>query len=747
MLFCLKQFQGFSKFLKFNNISDDSLLNACKYFSHKEIGKGDFLYKEGDKAEMFYGVVSGHIIEEKSSSIFQYIVKNPNLLHNIRERKSKKNSVRSNASAFASQLTNQQTGGPNSTNQAKKKKKDCGVEDDSRTFVNYFKLGDCFGDHDLLHLKKKAANAYATEHTHLFVLDSTSFNYCFSKDLIKSEFERNDFLCKNVFNGMDQTALFSIFALLKPVILDYGEYFYHEGSSKTDLIFILYQGTAVIEKKIIRGIANSFRETLNEDKQCIASKILHISPGFCAGLEVLSPVKSRKYSMKATSPFTSALCFEYSQIAHDIIEKLKEKLKPYTTVLDNAHNKFSTKYYDELHRNVINYHTYTNINHTLFDRNVKVNKINKIVEQCTSQPKLVETHYITIEREIEPTIKTSPSKTKINDNDLFKTYSNLDCLQEGVALEKESNLPINENAKLISGTNIKFSFSASKLFAKRLFEKKFESSKKIINKKKLSSKLSKLMRAPYFDSSIFDKIKPKLMIEKTVSTPILSTSTYQNYSKSILRKDAHPKILKGKSALEYLVSISNQNSEVRLNVSSTTAKFSKIKSHQINKRTSELVIIREDCVQKSEGLAGSLYSSSKKKQINGSIDSEECNTINSMKHLRSTMNTISKKTIAMNTERDTVSTIQNFDEELFDKPINIIFQSKCSSNETKQTLAISKESPKVAHESCKSVRLKNDIWKSIKNWECRKETLFHSGSFKLPLLSEAEEKINSKKLN
>jgi hypothetical protein len=53
--------QGFQNFIKFNSISDETLQLAAHYLEYKSIKKGEYLFKQGELNENFYGIVEGLI--------------------------------------------------------------------------------------------------------------------------------------------------------------------------------------------------------------------------------------------------------------------------------------------------------------------------------------------------------------------------------------------------------------------------------------------------------------------------------------------------------------------------------------------------------------------------------------------------------------------------------------------------------------------------------------------------------------
>lgn len=51
----------FRKFLKFNNIDDDTIRYAANYMDHTKIVKGTYIFKQGDVADKFYAIINGKV--------------------------------------------------------------------------------------------------------------------------------------------------------------------------------------------------------------------------------------------------------------------------------------------------------------------------------------------------------------------------------------------------------------------------------------------------------------------------------------------------------------------------------------------------------------------------------------------------------------------------------------------------------------------------------------------------------------
>jgi hypothetical protein len=66
--FILKMMPEFKKFIKFNNIGHEAIRKAANYLQYMRIPKGEIIFKQGQQANFFYGIINGKVsikIEER----------------------------------------------------------------------------------------------------------------------------------------------------------------------------------------------------------------------------------------------------------------------------------------------------------------------------------------------------------------------------------------------------------------------------------------------------------------------------------------------------------------------------------------------------------------------------------------------------------------------------------------------------------------------------------------------------------
>lgn len=408
---------------------------------YKEYYEDEYIYKEHDKSSGLYILISGKVQLEKTDFIFSF------LLNSIQNNKS----IDSQVNIQNSQLGVEQTPLSNTNKKVFKLKKNSLLplndkdnkknqsppkknmfsQDDQP--LQIFSDGDIFGYNELVHQKKRNNCVIVkTQVVKIAYMTYSSFTQCFQKELLRSEYDRKDFLIKNntLCKNMDLNRMNILFDSVEHILLNNGEYFFYEGSDKVNLIVILYQGQAVLEKKFIKGSDESYKEPLKEDLLSSSSKIMYLSQGDIVGFESLKDEKRRRFSMKATTSFASGLCINYNEITKELRMKLKENLEDYILNIEKVHKGFYEEYLKIQKRDKINFKSYSNLKEELYSKDVKMEKIDKYIKKMKFED--VNKH------------------KKIRQNDNLIGEGNVENeFSQGKAQKEESR--INEK---ISGTNI-----------------------------------------------------------------------------------------------------------------------------------------------------------------------------------------------------------------------------------------------------------------------------------------------------
>lgn len=379
-----------------------------------------------------------------------------------------------------------------------------------------YKIGTVIGDKDVIYKRKRQTNIIAIKDCKFFYFDITAFNYI-QRDLIKSDYDKKDFLINSsiLCSNLDALKLNTLINRnIKYITLNRGEYFFKEGNSNVNSIYVIYKGEAMLEKKYNKLNLNTLYEIQDEDNLLTSGKVITIEKGMLAGYECFdnSEDKSitindnllsdnfeceisnktfsnlqkisnvidnktlllstatklrRKFSLKAATNTTTAFIIDIHELNIDTIRKLRDNLKVYIDIIQNAYNKFCTNYYENTTTNSGN--------------NNKTNKTNNINSNLAKDFIKEETRINRINKEIDKTIKkineskmdefNNAKSTNRNVINIYNTFYN----NENINLYKKKgcikDLSFRKNALFKKNNNSKFKVYNE---FKQEFNKKFE---------------------------------------------------------------------------------------------------------------------------------------------------------------------------------------------------------------------------------------------------------------------------------
>jgi CRP-like cAMP-binding protein len=138
----IKIIPGFKKFIGYYNIDDLAVENVLKYYinhkaacyiTYKKFEKGSYIFKQGDKSDFFYCIISGAVSIRERKKIFY--------LHNdVRKMR---------------------------------------LEEKEEEKI-ILEAGQCFGEWGLIYKKPRSSSFYCIQDCDLFVLDSHGFELSFN---------------------------------------------------------------------------------------------------------------------------------------------------------------------------------------------------------------------------------------------------------------------------------------------------------------------------------------------------------------------------------------------------------------------------------------------------------------------------------------------------------------------------------------------------------------------------------------
>ena len=234
------------KLLKFKGISDTSLTKVAYYMKYKKFEQGEYIFKQGDKPDNFYGIIDGTI-----SLIYNYT--DPNDL--------------------------------DSENYPIKKK------------IEKLKMsrGWSFGEWALLFSKPRTTDAKCLTIVEVFYITENIFTQFLGKEIYKSDNEKKNFIYKKL-PGIQTNNIRSVLSSVVPCFYYKNEFVYKEGEDALNL-FVIYQG----ECRCTKYLGNIKK---NKHDLHLMSDLFKVDQGCMMGLEILGKEKKYQANMIVTKDFT-----------------------------------------------------------------------------------------------------------------------------------------------------------------------------------------------------------------------------------------------------------------------------------------------------------------------------------------------------------------------------------------------------------------------------------------------------------
>ena len=326
---CIKHYPTFIEYMKFHNISNDLLEKISPFLKHKQIMKGDYLFKEDKKPNYFFGVINGKIslrtfdenfiLENKRKFDNEelnmekiYIFKNKNnilkLNEEINEAKDLKNSNSSgkiidnknnNNSLNNNNINNNNINNDNNEQNKNKEEKEEKIEtnkieiDENTTIeicfenipgrekylqegyeLKLLKRGDCYGIDELLTSHKNPINALAIENTDIFYIEKEYFDKFLLNSVSRIDLERKYIINKLIPIPME------LLMNIRPEIYGNNHIIYTEFDYAFEAIYI-YKGSAELKKYPLAKTKSDIYEHKN-----VLKTVSKIGEGGIAGWEI-----------------------------------------------------------------------------------------------------------------------------------------------------------------------------------------------------------------------------------------------------------------------------------------------------------------------------------------------------------------------------------------------------------------------------------------------------------------------------
>ena len=198
LLYFLKTTPVFKQYIYINRFSNESLINSFRVGKYVRLKKGTILFKQGDKTDLFYLVLSGCIGFILTTYDDNILKKNP----------------------FSRE-------------------------------VNSIKVGAYFGEWGLIYRINRTVSAYAKENSLLLGFDKKTFKAYYQNNIIFSENNSKKFVLKhiNTFKEINEVSFNQYYREIKKIYCIPGQEIFHEGDN-ADSFYLVYMGSCSVKKGV-----------------------------------------------------------------------------------------------------------------------------------------------------------------------------------------------------------------------------------------------------------------------------------------------------------------------------------------------------------------------------------------------------------------------------------------------------------------------------------------------------------------
>ena len=198
LLYFLKSTPVFKQYIYINHFTNESLINSFRLGKFVRLQKGTILFKQGDKTDLFYLVLSGCIGFILTTYEDNILKKNP----------------------FSRE-------------------------------VNSIKVGTYFGEWGLIYRINRTVSAFAKENSLLLGFDKKTFKTFYQNNIIFSENNSKKFVLKHIktFKEINEVSFNQYYREIKKIYCIPGQEIFHEGD-KADSFYLVYMGSCSVKKGV-----------------------------------------------------------------------------------------------------------------------------------------------------------------------------------------------------------------------------------------------------------------------------------------------------------------------------------------------------------------------------------------------------------------------------------------------------------------------------------------------------------------
>jgi len=354
----LYQLKEMEQFIKFNGIKDITLRKAAQFMKYHFFKKNEYIFHEGDKSNIFYGIISGEVsvrgkrkVKIPIKKIKKYLIKNENAkkffdfdnnleensMENSNIEKSEENNNINNNNNNESIEKNNQKSEEEKTKLKKEKEKiikeilemkdnnklikkeakeeEDYIEEEIEIEIIRFLAGWCFGEWAIIYDKPRTAGILCLTDVELFSLSKEHFISTFSKEIIRADIEKKNFVTKKIPNFQIDSIPYLLSSIV-PVFYKMGQVVYTENDS-ANFLYVLYQGECVVKKRIdfINVDEEMFNKNLSiKNNNNNLKTLFKVGAGCVLGLETIIPNSNYLTNLIASHDFTILYKMKLSEL-------------------------------------------------------------------------------------------------------------------------------------------------------------------------------------------------------------------------------------------------------------------------------------------------------------------------------------------------------------------------------------------------------------------------------------------------
>ena len=305
---CLLLLPNMSRYLKFNGIKETTLMKAAGYMKYHFFKKGSYIFQQGEKSSIFYGIISGEVsirskdlkFESKKKEEEEKRKKLEDLKKQVEKEKEELN-LNKKEKNTNDDLFNLYFEKQNNINVKNKKEE---KEENILEEKIIFKAGWCFGEWAVIYDTPRTASTYCLTDVELFSLEKEYFNQTFAKEIIHADFEKKNFVSQKIPNFQADSVQFLLPNII-PCFYDHGQIIYTE-FEKANFIYVVFQGECIIKKFLNPDIKKKTVDNM--------TVLFKVDKGCVLGLESIIPNSNYSANLIANQDFTILYKIKLSEL-------------------------------------------------------------------------------------------------------------------------------------------------------------------------------------------------------------------------------------------------------------------------------------------------------------------------------------------------------------------------------------------------------------------------------------------------